>query len=290
MNRGNSIDWLRFTQEYGKENLDEYLPNTKGGTLKDCRPMRPYSQAKSNKWFSVHWDDNHPEWRVMVEMNGQQLSDYRKSGNDEMRLFKFIAYVGAKVTRVDFAVDLFDSGGNPTDFYHAFHTSQVMTVAKSVSIVERTRKQESMGATVYIGSRSSERMVRVYDKGKQSKTKLDWLRVELEIKGTRAEQFAELVSLNDVERAGLSYLADVIEWSDIEWFEAIWTNEYKHINIDTIGRPETSRERWLRDVVIPAIADEVQSGSVWVLEALEAILEDVAQSGKHGPKLTIPHK
>jgi len=286
---GFSLDWFRVTLAYGRDDFRDYQPITQGGELRDRKPMRPYHDAKENKYMSIHWSDSHPEWRVMVEMTGKQLSDYRKDGHSIEHLFKWAIAMGARFTRIDFAVDLFDTGGNPLDVLHCFHTSQLDTVAKSCSVVEKTRRDVSLGATVYVGSRASERLIRVYDKGKQTKTRLDWIRVEIEVKGKRAMQFGNLIEQEGLDPAGKAYIADVIEWSDIPWFESIWKDDYTPIDIDAIGRPETDRERWLRVVVIPVIADELESGAEWLREAIEAVLQQTDDRGKHGPRL-MPHK
>lgn len=285
---GFSLDWFRVTLDYGREDFRDYQPITQGGELRDRKPMRPYHDAKGNRYMSVHWSDTHPEWRVMVEMTGKQLSAYRKDGHSIAHLFKWALAMGARFTRIDFAVDLFDTGGNPLDVKECFHTSQLETTAKSVSVVEKTRRNKSLGATVYIGSRASERLVRVYDKGKQTKTKLDWIRVEIEVKGKRAMQFGELIDREGLDTAGKGYIADVVEWSDIPWFEEIWREGYEQIDIDAIGRPETDRERWLRTVVIPVVAEELESGAEWLREALEILLETTGKSDGHGP--IIPHQ
>lgn len=286
---GFSLDWFRVTLDYGRDDFSEYQPTTQGGELRDRNPMKPYHDAKENRYMSIHWSDNHPEWRVMVEMTGKQLSEYRADGHSIAHLFKWALAMGARFTRLDFAVDIFDSEGSPLDVLECYHTGQLDTVAKSVSVVEKTRKKQSLGATVYLGSRASERLIRVYDKGKQAKTTLDWIRVEIEVKGKRAVQFGKLIDEEGLDAAGKAYIADCVEWSDIPWFEEIWRDGLEPVNIDAIGRPETDRERWLRTVVIPVVAEELESGAEWLREALEILLDTTGGSDGHGPRL-MPHK
>lgn len=285
---GTSLDWFRVTMDYGRGELSDYFPTELGGELRERKSMKPYSDAKENKCFSIHWSDNHPEWKVMVEMTGKQLANFREYGGSIAKLFVWAKTHGAKFTRVDYAVDLFDTGGCPNDVLECYHTGQVETIAKSVSIVERTRKNETLGATVYLGSRASERLIRVYDKGKQVKTNLDWIRVEIEVKGKRAMQFGELIEKEGLDTAGKSYIADVVEWSDIPWFESIWKEDYTPIDIDSIGRPETNRERWVREVVIPVLEDELLAGNDWLRNALITLLDDTKDSASHGPNIA-PH-
>ena len=285
-----SLDWLRFTLPDGALDDGERAPSFVGGETNECKPVLSYNTAVMNEFHSLHWHTDHPEFRVMVEMTGQQLSKLRKAGTTESGLISKAIELGAKFTRIDFAVDLFDTGGRPVDVLQCWRHDQFYTIAKSVSLVSKETRKSTTGETVYIGSRSSERLVRVYDKAQQQKTKTDWLRVELEAKGKRADQLGRLMQSDGVDKSGLAMLADVCEWSDIDWFENIWGSEYEPFEIDSIGRPETDRERWLRTVVVPVITEELEAGSAWLFDALAAVMQQTVDRQGHGPHLTIPHK
>jgi len=218
-----------------------------------------------------------------VEITGKQLSALRKAGYSEHVILDKAIQIGARFTRIDFAVDLFDAGAEPIDVLQCWRHGQVLTVAQSVSLVQKETRKGRTGQTVYVGARSSERLVRVYDKGQETRTTLDWKRVELEAKSKRADQLGALMGSSGVKVAGLAMLADVVEWTDIDWFNGIWADDYEPFEIDSIGRPETDRERWLRTVVVPVIADELESGSEWLREALEAILDQ--NDNRHGPRI-----
>lgn len=283
---GFSLDWLKVTFPYGRDDFRDYQPTTMGGPMKDKKPTPPYSDAVGNRYMTLCWDDRHPEWRVMLEMTGQQLSAYRRDGGSMERLMQFVTAAEGRFTRLDFAVDLFDTGGSPLDFAECFYTSQLMVSAKTISVVQRTGREESQGETVYLGRRSSERMVRVYNKGKQAKMEIDWLRVEIEVKGKRSVQLGDLMAQRGIVPAGKSAIRDFVEWSDIPWFEGIYDESYEHVDIDSIGRPETDRERWLFNVCLPQIAKAVDEGIPGVLAALNAILLQADDRAEHGPSLT----
>lgn len=82
-----------------------------------------------------------------------------------------------KKTRVDFAYDFFDSGFTTSRLWRNYIEPVFAGKKLKVSFV-----QSANGDTIYIGSRQSNFMVRIYDKGKEQKTDQDWIRFEIEIK------------------------------------------------------------------------------------------------------------
>lgn len=283
---GFSLDWLRFTLPF--DWLSEFgnsPPVWHGEDTQPCKPILSYNMGVENSLHRIYWHSEHPEFRVMVECSGQELSRTRKNGGTDDGIIRAAISEGAKFTRIDYAVDLFDTGGTPLDVKECYHTGQLATIAHSVSLVEKTSKEKSLGATVYIGSRQSERLLRIYDKGKQSKTELDWIRVELEMKGKRAEQFGHMMAKEGRDELGKSAIAELIEWSDIPWLESIWEGTNRLVDIDSIGRPETDRERWIRKVVVPVIENELESGSEWLYDTLAALLVTYEERHGHGPNI-----
>jgi DNA relaxase NicK len=66
------------------------------------------------------------------------------------------------------------------------------------------------GSTLYIGSRSSDRFARLYDKGREQRALPagKWWRLELEVKGKSSQKVAEqLLSVETPDRASLATVA-----------------------------------------------------------------------------------
>lgn len=283
-----SIDWLKCTFVWdGNANPLDVVGLPVSGK-EDVRSIGSYNNTVDCGGYTVSWHSERPEQRVMLQFTGMQLSDWRQGQGDELNIINHCIERGGRFTRIDFAIDLFDTGGNPSDVLNCWHCSQVDTIAKSVTYIEGATRNESKGKTLYIGSRQSERLIRVYEKGKRKRLKMDWVRVELECKGKRAGQFGDILSRQGIEIGGKNMLADVVRWTDIGWFNSIWSDDYEVFEIESIGRPETDRERWLRTVVVPVIEDELSSGNTWLAETLETMLAESANG--HGPKLTVPRK
>lgn len=141
-------------------------------------------------------------------------------------LLKSIRSVG-HVTRLDLAVD--DIGAK---YFTLPDLSSVLVSNGFVSkfrnwreLINRQNGNECIGHTIYLGSRTSSIMLRVYDKQLEQNDKLlksgempimyPWVRWELEIKDERAQQAAELLmngqSLNELTIGVLSNYLRLIQ-------------------------------------------------------------------------------
>lgn len=112
---------------------------------------------------------------IRVTMSGSYLLTVKT-----YPIIKNIKDFGLNVTRVDVAIDVKGAGVTVPQFAEAYRKGH--TGRKYVnSYVEGTT-----GSTFYIGSRTSEKMVRIYDKAAESGKEGDWIRFELECKGDSA--------------------------------------------------------------------------------------------------------
>lgn len=121
-------------------------------------------------------------------------------------------------SRLDFAFD--DLPFTPQDIETAIREGNVKSLAKrkTMSVKQSPFENKDNGEigtyTVYLGSRQSERMIRVYDRR-------GFTRLELEMKGKRSDLVAkQLFKASDgVEwfSIGLSHLRDYVNF-DAEWW------------------------------------------------------------------------
>lgn len=68
------------------------------------------------------------------------------------------------------------------------------------------RSRQNTGHTVYIGASSSDRMVRIYDKGAESETGTDWLRFETQLRREAANSFFLQLKEGELEEKALALL------------------------------------------------------------------------------------
>jgi len=290
MKRSYSLDWIRGTFAWEDGFYPDRFTWEEKPVFEERHGMGSYNETVESEFCSISWHNERPEMRIMFQMTGKQLSKARRAGHDESAILRWCLENGLRFTRLDFALDIFDCGGEVLDFSDAWQTTALHTLGRKMTAIKSEGTTENKGNTVYLGSRQSTRMVRVYDKGKERGTALDWIRVEMEWKQDRAGQLAQHMQEHGVKEAGMRHLRDFIPYSQIEWFEDSMGDSMEWFSIESIGRPLTDHERWLHEVCIPAVANGVDNGVPGVLAALRAIIQQYDDRDQHGPHLTIPHE
>lgn len=151
-------------------------------------------------------------------------------------------------TRLDLAWD--HDYYAPADVYAAVVAGQVRSLAKRETLDER-RQPFTGGHTVYLGSRQSERMLRVYLKNGRTRT-------ELELKGDRAR--AVLLDLLSVPvdqwaRRALAHLRDYCDFQTAWWDQFCDGVERAHMVLTNWAEASFEKTKvWLERQVAPALA------------------------------------
>jgi hypothetical protein len=169
---------------------------------------------------------------------------------------------GHAFTRIDIATDVkleqpFDIGG----WYSMAECGKAKTKAKKTALMI-----SDTGKTLYVGSRTSEKYLRIYDKGgEQGGEQGVWLRAELEVKGRAANRLVD-----EIFRRGLNIIPSAI--NGFCSFEGdVWGN-WLGSDIERIPseRKETDTRAWLLDIPAKALARLVVSGDREVKRAFDA--------------------
>jgi len=146
-------------------------------------------------------------------------------------LFEYLKDKKIKVTRLDLAFDAQEGFANnidftPHDFYIWCKSENIETFAnrQSIMFVESPFKLQEDGVTVgtstaYIGSRASDRMVRVYDMH-------GIVRLEFELKNDRAHAIAMMLfgigvgyaQWEEIGKSNLQQYIDFPEWDEWQFF------------------------------------------------------------------------
>jgi DNA relaxase NicK len=100
-------------------------------------------------------------------------------------LLLWLSATGGKATRLDLAIDDYGRGVLPADVRASIMRGEVVTRAKGASFRETLRG--SSGHTVYIGSRASRVMLRMYDKLIESRGQVTSVRWELVLREEAAQ-------------------------------------------------------------------------------------------------------
>ena len=231
--------------------------------IKTVPPARYYAisieDAQSGVRINFGEDLARQGWQVII--SGHAC----KSFDDYKVLRNFVEIWKGRITRCDIAVDLIDSAYNiveDADLYRALNE----TTPKSWALLNPGR-----GATWYLGSRASDKFVRVYDKGAEQNVPVDWIRCEMEAKGGVAQYLFETYTHDYV--AGIAFIREHFrtEGLHVEMFNLL----NKICNGEVFERlltPKTvgDREKWLRGQVAQSFIKLSQENP----DAMERVFSD----------------
>jgi hypothetical protein len=190
--------------------------------------------------------------------SAQSLQAIVSMGGSVERLIKNVSDMGGRATRVDVALDILDGKSNVDKFTDSVKRGAAITSSKSWRIMAGSEG----GNTLYVGSRSSERMVRVYDKKAERAAKYEevqasnWVRVEVELKGEQARNFMNACGSNDMDEVMKGFLVAACDFSCIPEYKQALSIVEGEIEPTTTKRKDTKTRFWLMSRIAPIIAKE----------------------------------
>jgi hypothetical protein len=281
------VDWLRFTTlvDAGRASV---LP--RGWPLRleniDVPRIPQYQNAEGADGIWHHWTPGGETQGALWTLTGQQLTKLREReyAVEDLLMHIHTPEIGGRVARIDIAMDVISADPIAVlDCKRALLHNRNATPARSMNYItgEALRSGRSTGDTLYLGARSSERFMRIYDKRAEMRSKnrdTSWLegrnyiRVELEVKGRRAHELGRKLSwqtnsLESIIRAELAaFFSPPVGW----YAQAIAGDMAAPVKVP---RKVTNREHWLRTVCFPAMVDACADDRELLSEFLTQVME-----------------
>ena len=246
------VDPMAFWGEFFAEKLGQLTPMKHGGRgfheiySAVCQAklyLKPVTTSAKGEYFHI-------------ELPGTACACLTPG---DMSAFWALNFAGlqVKVTRIDLAFD--NPGFSPNEFYqYVCNPEQLISRASRDSITFynspfQAREDGSTGGcqTVYIGSRESERMVRVYNLH-------GFDRLELELKGDWAHVCGSLILGADYSlwmSKALSFVKQFIDFRNwIAWEMFLWGTMQSDIVVKSARVVSINRvQKWLAMQAVPAI-------------------------------------
>lgn len=280
-----SIDWLRYSvpADVGPRAA---LPahSLFEPSDRELTPLRFYDRCVALVAGRCDWHSQYPERRLLVTLSGSQCALCVAEGLDMAEVLQHaLVRVTGRVTRLDFALDVFTEA-DPMDVKRAWDAGRVRCAAFTCGDVGMTGPGGvDLGRTVYLGSRSSERILRVYDKARCEGLPSPWVRIELECKGRYAHVLARTMLASGIIPAGKAALR-VFVAADVDWFTAA-LHSVENVPMTPLDEKETDRRRWYREQILPAMERDLARGPErrWLRFQLQRLLDESEQDAQHGP-------
>lgn len=266
------LDWLRFSVPHDVP-ISVVLPVGPRWQITPDKldPLPYYTHALQLQTAGrLDWSANRPEQKRLLTWTGSDLRNLELVGLDPRDIVRAAAArPEVRFTRIDLAIDLRDGEADPYDLHDAFTTGRVKTHVRECQRTDQhTRYAVRKGATVYLGSRTSERYLRCYDKAAEQGVEGDWTRLELELK--RAQACRAVKGLLDSTTAATAarMLREYIQ-TDIAWLETTLDElEDPALDIPPAPRHEGDRQLWLHEQAGPAVVQALLAGDAVIWQML----------------------
>jgi len=154
----------------------------------------------------------------------------------------------AVITRLDLAIDARNCNLRPQKATERIKAGACRTRSRKFPC---TLDAINTGYTQYIGKKSSECCVRIYDKAAESNVDGDYVRVEVVFKAGRAHRAAQAVTRGEDYRALVRGFVDFTDWK--EWDEVF---NIAPVRIHS-EQKDTNTQKWLLQVAAASLAREI---------------------------------
>lgn len=242
------LDWLEITYPILGQKVDVCYPEHWEKKCVETKAFHGYTigaRYPDGRIEMVNPDS--PAMGVHVQFSAQTLVAL---GEDDYDLLEFFIQHGAKITRMDCALDVFDL---PLDF------NELWQLAVSGEFECRLRKppQRTMdaqrGDTIYFGKMKSSVFTRFYDKAAEQKQDKVWTRVETVFRHSRANNAAKLMVKRHLDTASL--IRGHVNLPRLQWWLDVMTTKAEKTRLDPAR--EDKRLEWLLRTVPKALAKEI---------------------------------
>jgi len=138
----------------------------------------------------IQWTNKRDDMGVNVHFSGLPLKELHDTGENTLLIVYWLHEEGFKFTRLDFAIDV---RGVKFDLEELQRCKFKGSVNKLPQLIKNGPNAEE-GSTLYVGSRKSDKFIRIYDKRAQMEIDgEEWFRFELETGGKTATKMASMI-------------------------------------------------------------------------------------------------
>lgn len=258
MTQSVTLDWIAFTWKRRTHASETWLNQFASSEIRNTeQPRHGYDTAFRTKDNVVcSWHSSREEMGVHVIIPGSSIATItRKHNINQWALLKSVIDAGGLLTRLDIAKDVQEVTINLRAIWEKIRKKEYEGTARTTSAIE-----SGDGAiTIYVGSRQSERFIRIYDKAAQlGITDGRWKRYEIECKGMVARALGCL--LVDGDRWGGAFDAMALAMVSIpnsQDYQAFFPRGVALVSIPKIEKT-SDREAWILSQCLPAIVTHYQ--------------------------------
>jgi DNA relaxase NicK len=210
---------------------------------------------------------------VHVVMTGEVLALIRDTVTTDEELFHWIRSKSGKYSRVDLTVNIHDGLTTVSDLWKLWEEKQVRAQVKKAKRF-LSLPDEGTDDGFYLGERTSDQFLRIYNKALKHGLTGSWIRIELQANKKKAKIYGPLLDeTNDHRPIIQAAIKKFATFFNEEYLKAL---EDPDVQIPVSHRPEPAFYKWLRKQVAPAlIAREREFEGEDPFAQLEAMCDEI---------------
>lgn len=278
-----TLDWLAFTFKEDSQDVGTWLHTF--ASNQEAIPIAPtngYGTAyRTRHKVDVMWNIDRPEMGYHVIITGTAIRNICEHMElDQKALVESVVNAGASITRLDLAKDLKGHNLSLDEIYQEMEAGKRTGTARKIAQIH----SNNGGNTIYVGSRQSEKFIRIYDKNaEQGRTGELWYRFELEAKGQVARTLVHILldgtgwdsAFDTVTR----YMVDLP--NNRQW-QLFYSTDTAEVGFPKIEK-SSDREKWIDTQVTPAVVKHYMNNRhSEAIKKLRTMLDFVDKGNENG--------
>lgn len=256
-----TIDWIAATfKDYYDGNgelsngAEEFVRGyASHGAVVPSPAHNGYTAATTDEnGVSVSWNNDRQEMGHHTIISGSALRNlFQYQGITSEEVLRACLTSHGNLTRLDLAKDLIGPQNDIAEIYQSLQQDNNRGTARGWNEINK----HDGGYTLYVGARTSEKLIRIYNKAAESGLQdVIWSRFEIETKGTTARAVgASLLNTRD-----WGSVFDTIAKAMLRPVQCPAYEQFFTVGSVPIGLPKlekkTDREAWIETQVLPAVA------------------------------------
>lgn len=269
------LDWISVTFPFNF-NINILSPLV-GDWLDSGKGPHGYQAKHVSKLGAYAYSQGEKRMGVHVTMGGQVLSQIRELGIPDRDILYLIASHHGRCSRIDVCVNMVGSGVAVQDLYDLCESGKWRSPSKLGKRYVSPKGQEREDDGFYVGAPTSDRRLRVYDKGLETRSLIDWLRVELQTNKKKAHGVQGMLTESESTRGAINNLIqDFCTIFHPAYMEAL---RQKDGDLPVSGRKEEAFWKWIRLQVAPSLAKRQNAHPEEdVIDRIEAMVDELLEA------------
>jgi len=250
-----TIDWIALTiKELKSEPETTLLLIARDTETYPNSPTNGYDTSiRTTSGLVAMWHSTRSEMGFHLIISGTALRELlTRSGLSQREILRQLSDLEGRFTRLDIAKDVRGISIDLDGVYKAISAGKTKGTARSFSQMH----SPNGGNTIYVGSRESERFVRIYDKAAQmGLIGEQWKRFEIECKGMVARAMANvLLQREDWGQVFDDFAQTMLSIPKCPDYMAFFDGTKSEIGFPKIEK-RSDREAWIMKQVLPAVME-----------------------------------